>query len=386
MKLYKLSGAITGAAFLMATSAIGPGFINNTVLFTGKLGASFGFVILVSIILDIIAQMNIWRIVSLNGKHAQDIVADTSPIASIVLILLVSIGGFLFNIGNIAGAALGLQVFTGCNLSAGALFSMAIAVILFMYKNIGVAMDAMTKPLGMLMIALTLYVCFYSKPDLKAAFTKTIFPNHIDAMSIVTIVGGTVGGYISFAGAHRLLESGIMGSGQTKKVTRGAVSGILIASIMRYILFLAAFGIVSSGIVLSQNNPAQTVFYSAAGNIGNKLFGIVLWSAAITSVVGSAYTSISFLQTLHRSIKSNNHGVIIGFIILSTLVFLYFGNPVSLLKKAGIFNGMILPLAMSILLYSVHKSQYPTWLKVGGWLLVAAMTWLSIISMESLIS
>ena len=78
--------------------------------------------------------MNIWRIVSLNGKHARDIVADTSPIASIVLILLVSIGGFLFNIGNIAGAALGLQVFTGCNLSAGALFSMAIAVILFMYK------------------------------------------------------------------------------------------------------------------------------------------------------------------------------------------------------------------------------------------------------------
>ncbi|HET9434849.1 MAG TPA: hypothetical protein VFO37_13870, partial [Chitinophagaceae bacterium] len=58
------NSAILGAAFLMATSAIGPGFLTQTSLFTEQLLTSFGFVILISILLDIGAQINIWRIVS----------------------------------------------------------------------------------------------------------------------------------------------------------------------------------------------------------------------------------------------------------------------------------------------------------------------------------
>ena len=40
---------IIAAAFLMATSAIGPGFLTQTAVFTNSLLASFGFVILISI-------------------------------------------------------------------------------------------------------------------------------------------------------------------------------------------------------------------------------------------------------------------------------------------------------------------------------------------------
>ena len=65
--------ALIGAAFLMATSAIGPGFLTQTATFTQALGASFSFVILLSILLDIGAQLNIWRIVAASEKRAQDI-------------------------------------------------------------------------------------------------------------------------------------------------------------------------------------------------------------------------------------------------------------------------------------------------------------------------
>lgn len=58
-KTKKGGGALLGAAFLMATSAIGPGFLTQTATFTGQHGASFGFVILVSIIMSAIAQINI---------------------------------------------------------------------------------------------------------------------------------------------------------------------------------------------------------------------------------------------------------------------------------------------------------------------------------------
>ena len=51
----KSGGALLGAAFLMATSAIGPGFLTQTATFTGQYQESFGFVILVSVILAAIA-------------------------------------------------------------------------------------------------------------------------------------------------------------------------------------------------------------------------------------------------------------------------------------------------------------------------------------------
>ncbi|ANU26692.1 hypothetical protein I858_006590 [Planococcus versutus] len=52
---------LIGAAFLMATSAIGSGFLTQTPVFTKTLLASFGFVILISILIDIGAQTNIWH-------------------------------------------------------------------------------------------------------------------------------------------------------------------------------------------------------------------------------------------------------------------------------------------------------------------------------------
>src|SRR5699024_339415 len=60
---------IIGAIFLMATSAIGPGFITQTATFTFQMGAAFGFAILVSVIIDFAVQMNVWRIITVAGKR-----------------------------------------------------------------------------------------------------------------------------------------------------------------------------------------------------------------------------------------------------------------------------------------------------------------------------
>jgi len=68
-----------GAAFLMATSAIGPGFLTQTTVFTQNLAASFGFVILISIILDIFAQTNVWRIIAVSEKRGQEIANMVFP-------------------------------------------------------------------------------------------------------------------------------------------------------------------------------------------------------------------------------------------------------------------------------------------------------------------
>ena len=67
MKESNLS-VLLGAAFLMATSAIGPGFLTQTTVFTSQLKGSFGFVILVTIIIHAITQLNVWRIIAVSKK------------------------------------------------------------------------------------------------------------------------------------------------------------------------------------------------------------------------------------------------------------------------------------------------------------------------------
>jgi Mn2+/Fe2+ NRAMP family transporter len=227
-------------------------------------------------------------------------------------------------------------------------------------------------------------VVFASHPPFSEALTKTFLPEKIDALATVTLVGGTVGGYISFAGAHRLIDAGIKGKEHLSDVNRSATTGILLTALIRFLLFLASLGVVTMGLAIDKENPPASVFQSAAGAVGYKIFGVVMWCAAITSVVGAAYTSVSFLQTFHRKIEANSKYVIIGFITLSTVIFLIVGKPVTVLVAAGTLNGFILPVALALILLASRKQKivgdyrHPLWLQIAGWLIVLIMLGFSI--------
>jgi len=369
----------------MATSAIGPGFITQTTVFTEQLLTSFGFVILVSILLDIAAQLNVWRIIAVTEMRAQDLANKLVPGMGYVLAILIVGGGLVFNIGNVAGAGLGMNVVYPFDHDLqhpiiGAVISALIGLFIFWFKEAGVAMDWFARILGFIMIGLTLYVAISSHPPVAEAVYRSIVPVKINTTAIVTLVGGTVGGYISFAGAHRLLDAGIKGQQQLPQVTRSSVTAILIASVMRILLFMAALGVVMAGASLSKENPAASVFQIAAGNIGYKIFGVVLWSAAITSVVGSAYTSVSFLRTLHPVFEKYQRIVTSLFIVISTITFAFLKQgAVTLLVVAGAINGLILPLSLALLLIAAYKTKitgnyrHPVWMGVAGWLVVLIM-------------
>jgi Mn2+/Fe2+ NRAMP family transporter len=374
---------LIGAAFLMASSAIGPGFLMQTALFTAQLGASFGFVILLSIILDAIAQLNIWRIIAVADKPAQDIANQVFPGLGYFISFLVFLGGMAFNIGNIAGAGLGLNVLLGVSVGQGAIMSAIIAIGIFIYKESGKAMDAFAKTMGCLKILLALFVAYISKPPLMEAAIRSVNPTHFSFTAVLTIVGGTVGGYITFAGAHRLLDARQTGIQNLPAISKGAVSAVGLASVMRLLLFIAALGVVSAGNKLNPDNPAASVFQLAAGQIGYKLFGLIMWSAGISSVVGSAFTSISFVKSFHPMILKFNRQIIIGFIVVSCIIFLLIGKPVKILIAVGAINGLILPLALGIMLIAAYRNKIisnykqPLLLTILGVMVVAIMTWMS---------
>ncbi|WP_407647661.1 NRAMP family divalent metal transporter [Clostridium brassicae] len=378
---------ILGAAFLMATSAIGPGFLTQSTVFTGKLGASFGFVILISIVLDVGAQLNIWRIIVVSKKRGQDIANLVIPGLGYFVAALVVMGGLAFNIGNIAGAGLGLNVLFNIDPKVGAVLSAVIAITIFLIKEAGKAMDRFAQIMGFIMILVTIYVVTTANPPLATAVAKTFAPDTIDMMSIVTLVGGTVGGYITFAGGHRLLDAGVQGEEDIPKMTRSCFSGVGIASLMRILLFLATLAVVSKGLKLDPANPPASVFKLAAGNIGYKIFGIVMWSAAITSVIGAAYTSVSFIKTFSPSLQKNEKLLIIVFIVVSTIVFTFIGKPVKVLILVGALNGLILPITLGTMLIAAYRKnivgnyKHPIWMTIFGVLVVVIMTYLGIDTM-----
>nr|WP_258066087.1 NRAMP family divalent metal transporter [Pseudoclavibacter sp. RFBA6] len=368
----------------MATSAIGPGFITQTATFTQQLGAAFAFGILISVLIDLAVQLNIWRMITLSGKRASDLANDALPGSGYVLAVLIVIGGLVFNIGNIGGAGLGLNVLLGLDVKIGAVISAAIAIAIFLIKRAGIVMDRVVIVAGLAMIVLTVIVAIVAQPPVGDALRQTILPDTINFATITTIVGGTVGGYIVYSGAHKLLDSGNAGPEHIKQVNRAAVTGIVITGIMRYVLFLAILGVVASGVVLDTTlNPAADAFQAAAGEAGFRIFGAIFWLAALTSIIGAAYTSVSFLPVFSKRIAGRAADFwTVGFIVFSLAVYLSIGTPpATLLVFVGGFNGLILPIGLTLFMYigwfrpsKLGGAKYPKWLLIVG-TLATVITW-----------
>ena len=381
---------LLGAAFLMATSAIGPGFMTQTAVFTKDMGATFAFVILVSVIMSFVAQLNVWRVLAVSKMRGQDIANSVLPGLGYFITFLVCLGGLAFNIGNVGGAALGFQVLFDLDLKIAALVSGALGVIIFSFKSASKLMDKLTQVLGAMMILLIGYVAFSTNPPVGTAIKETFLPSSINLMAIITLIGGTVGGYIMFSGGHRLIDAGIVGEENLPQVNKSAILGMGVATIVRIFLFLAVLGVVSLGNQLDAGNPAADAFKIAAGTVGYKIFGLVFLAAALTSIVGAAYTSVSFLKTFFKVVKDYENLFIIGFIVVSTLILIFLGKPVKLLVLAGSLNGLILPITLAITLIAskkqdiVGKYKHSNILFLLGWVVVVVTAYIGVQSLSKL--
>lgn len=388
----KSGGAVLGAAFLMAMSAVGPGFLTQASIFTEQFKANFAFSILVSIIITLIVQLNISRIIGVSGLRGQDLANKIVPGLGYLIAILIVLGGFAFNIGNVGGAALGLNVLFGIDLTYSALLAGGVGALIFISKDAGKIIDKFTKILGVLMILVISYVALESKPPISEAAYSAVFPESYGdlSFSLLTLLGGTIGGYIIFAGGHKLLDANIKGKENLNNIDKSLLIGVSIASIIRIVLFLAVLGVVSAGATLNPENPPASAFMQGAGVVGYKIFGVVILASSLGTIVGAAYTSISFLKTLFPVVFQHEKGFIIGFILLSTLVMASIGKPVSLLLLAGALNGLILPITLGITLLASRKKEivgdykHSVILTIFGIAIVIIMGYEGIISLGSI--
>ena len=378
---------LIGAAFLMATSSIGPGFITQTASFTSQYKLDFAFAILVSVIFSVVAQLNVWSIIAVSKQRGQDISNKVLPGLGYFIAFLIALGGLAFNIGNIGGAAMGIQILTGLDITITAAISGMLGILLFCSPKMGGVLDTSTKIFGMIMLVLIAYMAIVTAPPVSEAVKHAFIPDVPPLLATITLIGGTVGGYITFAGGHRLVDAGITGVEHLKDVRQSAFMGMTIDAVVRTLLFLAVLGVVTMGFSLDPKDPAGSAFLYGAGEIGHKIFGIVFFCAAITSVIGAAYTSVSFLKTLIPVVNRNEKLTIMGFIFASTCILIFLGKPATLLVLAGSLNGLILPITLAVMLIATTKKRivgeykHPKILLYLGWIVVIVSAYIGVTSL-----
>ena len=124
-----------------------------------------------------------------------------------------------------------------------------------------------------------------------------------------------------------------------------------------------------------------------------KLFGLIFWAAGISSTIGAAYTSVSFFTAFKKQMsqKLTNYSTI-TFIALALLLYVILGaTPAGLLIFVGGFNGLVLPIGLTIFVYvaACRKDlmgayNYPKWLIVLGVLTCLLTWWMGYISFSTI--
>ena len=345
-------------------------------------------VVLCAIIMDITAQMNIWSIIGVSGMRAQDIANKLLPGLGVFLAIIVSIGGLAFNVGNVGGVALGFNAMIGLPEKVGAVVAGCLGIIIFLNKNAKTIMDKVATVLAAVILVTVLVVAIISKPPVGDVAAGLVAFDKFPTMFVVltTLLGGSCGGYIPFSGAHRLVDAGVEGAGNFRK---SVTQGVLTSGTVRILLFLAVLGTCGMAAgnadqIINAGNPAAEAFKLAAGNIGYRLFGLCLFSAGVSSVVGAAFTSVSFLKTLHPFISKNEKWFVVGFIAFSTAMMVILGGAATLLIIAGAVNGLILPISLGTMLAAskskkiVGDYKHPMWLWCLGWVVVAISAYVGI--------
>ncbi|MFB2844531.1 divalent metal cation transporter, partial [Aeromonas jandaei] len=308
-----------------------------------------------------------------------------APSLGYIVGVLLALGAVAFNLGNVSGSALGINVLTGINTTGGALITGGLGIGLFLLHNAAKRMDQMAKYLGLFMILLIAYVALKGLPNIAPELiNKTSLDFSFSNASslllpILLVVGGSVGGY--YTGAHRLIDCNFTGIANVNNIKRAGFTGIIIAGTIQTLLFLAVLAVVVTGVTLDLQNPAADAFKHGAGEIGYFIFGFVLFFASITSVIGNSYMAISLLKTIFPVVGRNEKYWCIGFIVVTTLATIVMGKPVLLLMVAGLVNSFILPVVLTTLMLATKKKEivgnyeHPKWLTILGSIMVIVMVY-----------
>lgn len=372
---------IFSAVFLMASASIGPLFLMSTADLTIQFYERLAFVIIITGIIELGIQMNIWRILTVAKTPAHLVINKIIPNFGTFMSVVVLLGGIAFNIINILGLGIGISLLFNVDIKLGASIGLMIAILFYLLNRNRITLETFIGVMLSFIIAIILLAYAFTATDVPYDVTlaKTVLPmiDYDIVTTIAMMVALSIGGYISFAGAHRLIDVEITGEKYKTAVTRSAAYSVIIVTVTRLLLFFTILGLSRSNVILFKDNLLESAFSEVFGGLGSYALGILFICASLTSIVSVAYTTGTFIKSVNDIIKKYIDVVLLMLVLTSWFIFLLKGEEVVLLQITTILNGLILPVILGGILHSSRRSdivghyRHPLWLSIYGVLSLA---------------
>lgn len=361
-----------GPAVLVAAAFIGPGTVTICSLSGFEFGYALLWALLCSILATIVLQEMSARLGIITQKGlGQNLMANlpvpaVRVLAIMLILFAILIGNTAYEAGNISGAALGLEVFTGplglhfgsytINLSSIIIGIIALALI---YRGSYALVQQGALLLLLLMSISFLLAIVIIKPNVQAVLSGVFMPSMPAGSTwlILGLVGTTIVPYNLFLHAAAVSErwknpENIKNAQQDTFLAIGL--GGLVS--MAIIIVSASDGIktiASAADLTTQLSPALGKWSEYL--MGTGLFAAGL-SSAVTAALGAAYATAGVLSMpanlSHKPFKRICMAIIIVGMCFSALGFSF----IEIIKTAQVANGILLPAITIFLVWITSKT------------------------------
>jgi len=358
-----------GPGLLVTAAFVGPG----TVTTATRAGASYGFALLWAIGFSVVATIVFQEMAARLGLVAKMELGQAlresvpNPAARMMMAALVigaiAIGNAAYEMGNIAGASMGLETITGVS---GRVWSVGVgggaAAILFVgtYRRFERILVAMVILMSLAFIATAIVV----RPDVSAIVSGLLRPTIPDGSltTVIALIGTTVVPYNLFlhAGAVRAKWADIDDTRSALRAVRWDTAlAVGLGGAMTCAIMTTSATVFAPGTEIAE--PAQMVeqLRPLLGSAAAPVFAIGLAAAGLTSAItaplAAAYATAGVLGWREGASSRRFRAVWCAVILVGTGFAVAGMKPVKAIVFAQAANGILLPIVAVFLIFVVNR-------------------------------
>lgn len=383
--------ALLGPAFIVGATQFGPGNITAS----SSVGASYGYqliwlIVISTVFMLVYTDMSV-RIGLSSPEPAIQTFKNYGPVQNVVGTITafgIALTGFLFNIGSVLGAALGLALLFPGGLRLWSVVVAVLALALVLIRNYYASLEKLMVILVGAMIALFAITSIATKPDwseVGLGFVPSLPTT--DWTLIIALLGTNFSVTSSLYASYATRQKGMTKDKYRDITLTDTIAGVVAPAVMTILIVIAAANVLlPRGGTVESGGDMANVLEAALGPWALGVFGLGIFAAGFTSVMGNA-TGGSFLIAdafgwgAHLNEKKTK-SVVAALIILPTIVAATFTEfPIQTIITANALTIFVVPLTGLVMLLiandrnrmgGLKNSVWQNVLAVVGWLVLAA--------------
>lgn len=370
-----------GPGLLVTAAFIGPG----TVTTASVAGARFGYALLWAVAFSVLATLVLQEMSARLGIASRGGLGEAlratfrrrvpRAVASLLVVAAIGFGNAAFQMGNVTGAALGLEALTGIPRPAWSLLVGAASFALLFtgaYRRIEAALVVLVALLSFVFLA----TAAIAGPDpidvARGVLVASLPPGSL--LTVMALIGTTVVPYNLFLHASAVGEKWgpdvpidrALRSSRLDTLLSIALGGAVTLSIV-----ITAIPFFESGAVIANAGQMADQLEPLLGRAAQTFFATGLLAAGLTSAVtaplAAAYATAGVLGWSRDPYAHRFRAVWATVVIVGTALAVIGVRPVEAIVVAQAANGLLLPVLAFFLLIAVNKQRLVGAHRNGPW-------------------